>query len=152
MNLVPGIRELMQKYPNRIRTPQDVAVEARQKREELTVDKLPTEYPIFDIGAKTVDDYARLIRNAKSIVISGPMGTYENKQFIFGTKKILEEIASSKAFCLAGGGHTISAIEEFGLTDKISYVSTAGGALTEFLMGKLLPGVVALEKAAARRT
>jgi phosphoglycerate kinase len=80
------------------------------------------------------------------------MGMYENSQFELGTKRILEEVAESKAFSLAGGGHTISAIEEFGLTKKISYVSTAGGALIEFLMGKKLLGVAALEQAAARRT
>jgi phosphoglycerate kinase len=107
---------------------------------------------MFDIGAKTVEDYAKIIQKAKSIVISGPMGVFENKQFRFGTKKILEEIANSKAFSLAGGGHTITAIEEFGLTKKISYISTAGGALIEFLMGKKLPGVTALEKAATRKT
>jgi phosphoglycerate kinase len=80
------------------------------------------------------------------------MGMYENSEFKLGTKRMLEAVASSKAFSLAGGGHTISAIEEFGLTKKISYVSTAGGALIEFLMGKKLPGVAALEQAAARKT
>jgi phosphoglycerate kinase len=150
MSFLPGIKALIQKYPDRIKTPLDMAVEVKVKRKEISVDELPTEYPTYDIGAKTVDDYAKIIRKAKSIVISGPMGVYENKEFSFGTKKILEEIANSKAFSLAGGGHTISAIEEFGLTKKISYISTAGGALIEFLMGKKLPGVVALEKAAAR--
>jgi len=150
MSFLPGIKALIQKYPDRIKTPLDMAVEVKGKRKEISVDELPTEYPTYDIGAKTVDDYANIIRKAKSIVISGPMGVYENKEFSFGTKKILEEIANSKAFSLAGGGHTISAIEEFGLTKKISYISTAGGALIEFLMGKKLPGVVALEKAAAR--
>jgi len=113
---------------------------------------LPTNYSICDIGTKTVEEYAKIIRPAKSIVISGPMGIYENSQFSLGTKRILEEVANSKAFSLAGGGHTISAIEEFGLAKKISYISTAGGALIEFLMGKKLPGVAALEKAAAKMT
>jgi len=150
MSLLPGIKALIQEYPDRIKTPQDLAVEVGGKRKDILVKELPTEYPTYDIGTKTVDEYASIIRKAKSIVISGPMGVYENKEFSFGTKKILEEIGNSKAFSLAGGGHTISAIEEFGLTKKISYVSTAGGALIEFLMGKKLPGVVALEKAAAR--
>jgi phosphoglycerate kinase len=152
MSLLPGIKALIQEYPDKIKTPQDLAVEVHGKRKEISVKELPTEYPTYDIGTKTVDDYVKTIRKAKSIVISGPMGVYENKEFSFGTKRILEEIASSKAFSLAGGGHTISAIEEFGLTKKISYVSTAGGALIEFLMGKKLPGVVALEKAAAKTT
>jgi phosphoglycerate kinase len=151
MGLVPGIRELMQKYPDKIKTPKDLAVEVNGKRKEISVDELPTNYPIFDIGAKTVEDYAKIIKNAKSIVVSGPMGVYENKEFVYGTKKIFEEIANSEAFSLAGGGHTIAALQELKLSDKISYVSTAGGALIEFLMGKKLPGVVALEKAAARK-
>ena len=87
---------------------------------------------------------------AKSIVLSGAMGVYEKTAFAVGTKRVFQEIANSKAFSLAGGGHTISALKQFGLTDKISYISTAVGALIEFLMGKKLPCVVALEKAAKR--
>jgi phosphoglycerate kinase len=79
------------------------------------------------------------------------MGVYENTEFRMGTKRILEAIADSKAFSLAGGGHTIGALQEFGLSRRISYISTAGGALIEFLMGRKLPGVVALENAAARK-
>jgi len=152
MSLVPGIKELIQKYPDKIKTPKDLAVEVNGKRKEISVDELSTDHSIFDIGPKTVDEYAKIIRKAKSIVISGPMGVYENKEFVYGTKKIFEEIANSKAFSLAGGGHTISALQELKLSSKISYVSTAGGALIEFLMGKKLPGVVALEKAASRKT
>jgi phosphoglycerate kinase len=78
------------------------------------------------------------------------MGKYEDKLFAYGTKKVFEQIATSRAFSLAGGGHTIAALEQFGLSKKISYISTAGGALIEFLMGKKLPGVAALEEAAKR--
>jgi phosphoglycerate kinase len=151
MNLVPGIGELIQKFPAQIKTPTDLAVKLNGKRKEVTVSELPTNYLIFDIGTKTVEDYVKVIKNAKSIVVSGPMGVFENSEFSLGTKKVLEAIANSKAFSLAGGGHTIAALQEFGLSKKISYVSTAGGALIEFLMGKKLPGVVALEKAAARK-
>lgn len=150
MSFLPGIKVLIQKYPDKIKTPLDMAFDVNGKRKEIPVKELPTEYSTYDIGKKTVDDYTKIIRKAKSIVISGPMGVYEKKEFSFGTKKILEEIANSKAFSLAGGGHTISAIEEFGLTKKISYVSTAGGALIEFLMGKRLPGVAALERVATK--
>jgi len=128
-----------------------VAVEADKKRMEIPVSKLPTKYPIFDIGAETVNKYGKIIKGSKSIVISGPMGVFENKEFAFGTKAVLETIAASKAFSLIGGGHTIAAVEELGLAKKMGYVSTAGGALIEFLMGEQLPGVAALEKAAARR-
>ena len=147
MQFVPGIKALLAKYPDKIILPGDVALDVDGKRKEIPVSKLPTEQSIFDIGKKTVDKFASLIAKAKSIVVSGPMGVYENKEFNYGTKKVFEAIANSKAFSLAGGGNTIAAIQEYGLTKKIGYISTAGGALIEFLMGKKLPGVVALETA-----
>jgi len=150
MGLVPGIKGLMEAYPDKIEVPVDLAVEAEGKRREMKNRELPTDYPIYDIGKETIKGYAKIIGGAKSIVVSGPLGVYEREEFRLGTKRVFEAIASSKAFSLAGGGHTIAALGEFGLTDKISYVSTAGGALIEFLMGEKLPGVVALEKAAAR--
>src|SRR4030065_2478881 len=140
--LIPGIKELMKKYPKGIATPEDLALDVNGRRKEISLDKLPTEYSIFDIGTKTIQNYGKLAASAKAIVLSGPMGVYENKEFAVGTKKVFEAIAKSKAFSLAGGGHTISALQEFGLSDKIPYLSTAGGALIEFLMGKKLPGVV----------
>jgi len=151
LGFVPGIRELLQRYPDEIKVPLDIAVEVADRRKEISVDELPTDYPIFDIGAITVESYARIIRSAKSIVVSGPMGVYENSEFVFGTKGIFGEVADSQGFSLAGGGHTVAALQELGLSDKISYISTAGGALIEFLMGKKLPGVVALEKAATKK-
>ncbi len=147
---VPGIRELMKSYPKNIEVPADLAVEADGKRMEIPISALPTKYPIFDIGAETGRRYADIINGAKSIVVSGPMGVFENKQFAFGTTKTFEAIASSQAFSLVGGGHSIAAVEELGLAKKMGYISTAGGALIEFLMGEQLPGVAALEKAAAR--
>jgi phosphoglycerate kinase len=151
MALVPGIRKLVHRYPRRILTPYDVAVVVDGKRQELPVSSLPTAHLIADIGEKTIEKYGRLIQRAKSIVFSGPMGVYEEKETALGTKRILEEIAKSRAFSVAGGGHTISALDEFRLSPRITYVSTAGGALTEFLMGKKLPGVAALEAAAKRK-
>jgi len=151
MKFLPGIRDLIHSYESSIGTPVDVALDLNGKRSEISVKELPSEYSIFDIGVKTSDCYSNFIRKAKSIVMSGPMGKYENERFRYGTKTVLEEIAHSRAFSVAGGGHTIAALELFGLTNRVSYISTAGGALIEFLMGKKLPGVVALEKAAARK-
>ncbi len=150
MNIVPGIRELMDKYPEKIRVPIDIAVEVEGKRKEISVDKLPTSHPIYDIGTETIKEYSELISKAKSIVLSGPPGVFERKEFVKGTKEILEAIASSKAFSLLGGGHTVAAVREIGLAEKMSYISTAGGALIEFLMGEQLPGVTALQKAASK--
>ena len=147
IGLIPGIKELMQKYPKGIVVPEDLALDVGGKRKEISVDELPADYSIFDVGTKTVKSFGKLCSSAKSIVLSGPMGVYENPEFAVGTKGIFAAIANSEAFSLAGGGHTISALNQFGLSNKISYISTAGGALIEFLMGKNLPGVVALEKA-----
>ena len=151
MGLVPGIKELMEKYPGKIETPVDLAVEVEGKRKEITVEELPTEHPIYDIGTKTIEKYSQIISNAKSIVFSGPPGVYEKEEFLKGTKGLFEAIASSNAFSLIGGGHSVAAVHSLGLADKMSYISTAGGALIEFLMGKELPGVAALERAASRR-
>jgi phosphoglycerate kinase len=150
LNLIPGIKELIQSYPKGIAIPEDLALNINEKRKEISIEQLPSDYSIFDVGKKTIDNYKQLIKKAKSIVLSGPMGVYENTEFAVGTKRIFEAIANSKAFSLAGGGHTISALNQFGLSNDISYISTAGGALIEFLMGKKLPCVVALEAAAKR--
>jgi phosphoglycerate kinase len=145
--LIPGIRALEEQFGDKVMIPVDVAMDADGVRKEIDVSSLPTENSLLDIGTKTVEAYSEKILSAKSIVVSGPMGVYENKEFNYGTKKVFEAIADSQAFSLAGGGNTIAAINEYGLTKKIGYISTAGGALIEFLMGKKLPGVVALENA-----
>jgi phosphoglycerate kinase len=150
MGLVPGIKELMSKYPGAIIVPIDLAMDVNNKRQEIAVDALPTNYNILDIGIKTAKKFADIILKAKTIVVSGPVGVFENPEFKKGSEIVLNAVADSEGFSLVGGGHTVAAVEKLGLADKMSYVSTAGGALIEFLMGKQLPGVVALEKAAAR--
>jgi len=147
LNLIPGIQKLLAKYSDKIILPVDVALNVDGKRTEIHVSHLPSEHPIFDIGTKTVKKYADIISEAKSIVVSGPLGVYENNNFCYGTKTIFETIANSKTSSLAGGGNTIAALDQYGLTNKISYISTAGGALVEALMGKKLPGLVAIETA-----
>jgi len=147
LKFIPGIQALLAEHPQKILLPVDVALEVDGKRKEVPVSQLPADHPILDIGTKTVETYIKIIREAQSIVVSGPLGVYENSEFCYGTKTVFEAIANSQAFSLAGGGNTIAAIDQYDLTDKISYISTAGGALVEFLMGKKLPGVVALEKA-----
>jgi phosphoglycerate kinase len=150
MGLVPGIKALIKQYPGAIITPIDLAMEVDKKRKEITIDDLPTDNSIFDIGTKTATKFADIILDAKTIVVSGPVGVFENPEFRKGSEIVLEAVANSDGYSLVGGGHTVATVEKLGLTNKMSYVSTAGGALIEFLMGKQLPGVVALEKAAAR--
>jgi phosphoglycerate kinase len=151
LGLVSGIKELIVTYQGKVKVPIDVAVDENGKRKELLVSSLPTEFSIFDIGTQTIKQYCQIIKKAKSIVISGPPGVYEKKEFLKGTKEILEAVATSKAFSLVGGGHTVAAVHELGLEDKMSYISTAGGALIEFLMGKTLPAVAALEESAKKQ-
>ena len=100
---------------------------------------------ILDIGPDSTAALAAIIANAGTIVWNGPVGVFEFEQFAGGTRAIATAIAASPAFSIAGGGDTIAAINKFGIADKVSYISTAGGAFLEFLEGKTLPAVAALE-------
>lgn len=143
---IPKIKELFKKYNGKILLPEDFGIDVNGKRKDITLGDLPTQYSMFDIGLKTVKKYTEILKTAKIIVLSGPMGVYERKEFILGTKRIFEVIANSDAFSVVGGGNTLEAVKKLGLSEKISYISTGGGALMEFLTGKILPGVKALEK------
>ena len=104
-----------------------------------------TDDLILDIGPKSSAMLARILESAGTIVWNGPVGVFEFEAFSSGTRAIAEAIASSGAFSIAGGGDTIAAINKFGVADRVSYISTAGGAFLEFLEGKTLPAVAALE-------
>ena len=104
---------------------------------------------IFDLGPKSMANINEVIKNAKTILWNGPVGVFEFDQFAAGTKSMADAIANSDAFSVAGGGDTINSIQKFGVTDKISYISTGGGAFLEFVEGKKLPAVEILEKKAA---
>jgi phosphoglycerate kinase len=104
---------------------------------------------IFDIGAKSANQIAEIIKNAGTVVWNGPVGVFEFDQFGEGTKTIAMAIANTKAFTLAGGGDTIAAIQKYGIEDSVDYISTAGGAFLEFLEGKKLPAVEILEQRAS---
>jgi len=103
---------------------------------------------IFDIGPNSTQELVDIIMKAGTVVWNGPVGVFEFDQFGEGTKKIAAAIAATKAFTLAGGGDTIAAIQKYDIYDKVSYISTAGGAFLEFLEGKTLPAVVILEQRA----
>ena len=103
---------------------------------------------IFDIGPKSAQELADIIMKAGTVVWNGPVGVFEFDQFGEGTKKVAEAIANTQAFTLAGGGDTIAAIQKYDIYDKVSYISTAGGAFLEFLEGKVLPAVEILEQRA----
>ena len=109
------------------------------------VDAVDDADMIFDVGPDTAAHYAELLQKAGTIVWNGPVGVFEFAQFAEGTRIVGEAIANSNAFSIAGGGDTLAAVDQFGLTDNISYISTGGGAFLEFLEGKKLPAVAILE-------
>jgi phosphoglycerate kinase len=103
---------------------------------------------ILDIGPLTAAEYSEIIAGAATIVWNGPVGVFEFDAFAAGTRSVAEAVGRSDAFSIAGGGDTLAAIEQFGVSDEVSYVSTGGGAFLELVEGKALPAVVALQQAA----
>lgn len=103
---------------------------------------------ILDIGPKTAQHFAELLNYSKTILWNGPVGVFEFDQFSKGTESLAKAVATSEAFSIAGGGDTLAAIDKFGITEKVSYISTGGGAFLEFVEGKTLPAVAILEQRA----
>src|SRR5699024_571674 len=143
MDLVEDAKALFAKAEaqgKEIPLPIDVVVgKAFSKDAEAIVkaaDDVADDEMILDIGPKTAELYAKIMLDAKTIVWNGPVGVFEFPQFANGTKVLGEAIAKSDAFSIAGGGDTVAAVETFGLTENISYISTAGGAFLELLEGK----------------
>ena len=127
--------------------PTDVVV-AKSMHDEghvKRVDSVSGDEMILDIGPDTARSLAASLAEAGTIVWNGPVGAFEKEPFAQGTRTIAEAIASSKAYSIAGGGETVAAINKFGIAGRIGYISTAGGAFLEFLEGKTLPAVAALE-------
>ena len=129
--------------------PEDVVVateiSARVRSEVKEAGQVAADEMILDIGPKGAAQLAAILKQAGTIVWNGPVGVFEVDQFAKGTEAVALAITESKAFSIAGGGDTIAAIHKFGVADKIGYISTAGGAFLEFLEGKTLPAVAALE-------
>ncbi|MHC9511746.1 phosphoglycerate kinase [Kangiella sp. M94] len=116
--------------------------------ETKSVNDVAEDDMIFDIGPQSAEHLAKILKAAKTIVWNGPVGVFEFDQFGHGTEVIAKAIADSDAFSIAGGGDTIAAVDKYGIADKVSYISTGGGAFLEFLEGKELPAVAILEERA----
>lgn len=114
------------------------------------VDAVADNELILDIGPETAARFNEILKTAGTIIWNGPVGVFEFDQFGDGTRAIAEGIAASDAFSVAGGGDTLAAIDKYGVADRISYISTGGGAFLEFVEGKTLPAVAMLERRAAR--
>jgi phosphoglycerate kinase len=147
------IAEAMSAKGGAVPLPSDVvcakAFAADAKAETKPVTEVAPDDMILDIGPQSAQALARVLADAGTIVWNGPVGVFEFDQFAGGTRTIAEAIAQSQAFSIAGGGDTLAAIAKFGISDKISYISTGGGAFLEFLEGKKLPAIDILEQRAA---
>lgn len=106
---------------------------------------IPAEWEGIDIGPKTRERYADIIANSKLIVWNGPMGVFEIEPFSHGTRAVAEACAQTSGYTIIGGGDSAAAVEKFGLGEQMDHISTGGGASLEFMEGKALPGIVALD-------
>ncbi len=129
--------------------PTDVVIAAAlapdQKVQTVAVDAVPADQMILDVGAQTIKAYAALCADAATVIWNGPVGAFETEPFGVGTQALAEALASGPAFVVVGGGDSVAAVEQYGLADKMGYISTGGGASLELLEGKLLPAVAALQ-------
>lgn len=147
-DLIPTAQSLMEKCE--IPIPVDVVCGKEFSEfavaETKSSNSVASDDMIFDIGPNSINELAEIMRNAGTIVWNGPVGVFEFDQFASGTMILANAIAESEAFSIAGGGDTLAAVNKFNIEDKISYISTGGGAFLEFLEGKKLPVVEILEK------
>ena len=154
-DFVPQAKKLLATARERnaeIPIPTDVVVAKEFSKDAVAtikkVSEIQADEMILDLGPESNKRIADLISKAKTIVWNGPVGVFEYDQFAAGTKSLTNAIANSSAFSIAGGGDTLAAIDKFKVADKISYISTGGGAFLEFLQGDKLPAVQILEERA----
>ena len=156
-DLIPEAQRLMEAAKAKggeIPVPTDVVVgkEFSESAEAVVkkVEDVADDDMIFDIGPETAARYAGMMATAGTVVWNGPVGVFEFDQFGEGTRELGNAIAASSAFSIAGGGDTLAAVDKYGIADKVSYISTGGGAFLEFLEGKKLPAVAMLEERASQ--
>src|SRR5690242_19350256 len=149
-DLVTEARGILEAFPQKIPLPVDVVCATRFAADAPAsvkrVDAIADDDMILDIGPETIARLMPVIANAGTIVWNGPVGVFEFDAFANGTRAVSEAIAASSAFSIAGGGDTLAAIAKFGVTDRIGYISTAGGAFLEFLEGRKLPAIAVLDE------
>ncbi|MDD2666344.1 MAG: phosphoglycerate kinase [Methanocellales archaeon] len=146
---IPKAKILLQKFGDRIELPKDVALGKNGERVDVPIEKLPAEYPIWDIGLETIVKFQDEIKDAKMAILHGPAGVFEKENFALGTLEMMKAITKA-GFSIVGGGHTGAAVQKAGLERKVTHVSTGGNACLNVLAGKELPGVMALKSAAKK--
>lgn len=149
MDQISIASKLLKEYSGKIVVPEDVALNNGGEREEVGVDKIKGDIPIADIGQETIENYSRHLKEAKLCVFHGPTGIFELDKFRLGTDELLKA-ATQASYSIAGGGHTLDAIDQLGLESKFSHVSMGGGATITYLSGEPLPGITALKNYASR--
>lgn len=149
-DLIPEAKKLLSICDIPIPTDVRVATEFSETARVVmkSVNNIKDDEQILDLGDETIECFVNILKKAKTILWNGPLGVFEFPNFRHGTEVIAKVISESKAFSIAGGGDTLSAINLFGISDKISYISTGGGAFLEFVEGKKLPVVIVLEERA----
>ena len=147
---IPIARELLEKYAEKILIPEDMAYVEEAKRGEDRCEKLSDARLYVDIGHQTVEKYKKLLKEAKTIFINGPMGIFEKEASAYGTAEIWNAAVASDGYSVVGGGDSVMAANKFQLSDQFGYICTGGGALVRFLSGEELPVIQALRIAAKR--
>ena len=142
-------RDILSTYGQRVLLPVDVAVERGGRRVSVNIGDLPTDEPALDIGDASAEKFRKVIASSKTSFMSGPAGMIEKEGFEVGTRVLMTAMVDSGGQSVIGGGHTGGAAERFDLADRFSYVSTGGGALETFLLGKPLPVIEALKHSRA---
>ncbi len=138
-------KEILARYRDRVVMPETVAVREKNHRAEYPVAKIPDDTPVLDIGMDAIHDFVQVLKRSGTVVFNGPAGLFEEADFATGTYEMLKA-ASRVEFSVVGGGHTAAVIEKMGLGKDFTHISTGGGACIEFLTGKVLPAVDALEQ------
>jgi len=140
-------KQLIDEEPERFELPVDVAIKVDNERKEVDPADVKVAAQVLDIGSKTVERYSRYIKGAGTVFMSGPPGAFEYDDFSAGTEGLLRAMASSLGTTIISGGHLSTALRKYGIHDQIDHISTAGGALVQYLAGKRLPLIDALERA-----
>jgi len=143
-------RQLIDEDPERFVLPADVGVKIDDSRRDVDPAQMSAPAQVLDIGPKTVEKYSRFIKGAGTVFMSGPPGAFEYDAFSVGTEGLLRAMASSLATTIISGGHLSTALRKYGIHDQIDHISTAGGALVQYLAGRRLPLIDALERSEAR--